>query len=467
MEPLIVTRHHVAVDTLDLDSLAWQWHRQVAHIDDWLASAQTIRGLFSRDSLGERLLTLMSEVRRVRFRAHEHAAALTEAARTYDTWEADIGLACQRAADLVWWLCGRLAPMLMLALGPSVVAGVGGAHLFGAILNAVSPAASTAYRQMSARAWATVLSTPAVVRAVELSLGSLDEALAGLVGVPLPVALALGTAGAGLTTTAGTARLASRLNAIVAKPDDAMTASAGGTTLAQTQVVRTKVALAEPPRDFAEALQRIPIETDGGAQVRIEQYDRTFVVYIGGTVDGSLGANTQPWDMSSNLAALGGDPSASEAAVRQAMSESGITHDDPVVLVGHSQGGLIAMRIAAASEVHATTVIVAGAPIHRIEPPAGVAVVAFEHRDDVVTALGGPRSEPEPNRPQTHYVLRTALAGKQLDGSDMLPAHHLSEYIETARTSSEVADARLESAQRALIQLEPKGTSTLWRARRS
>jgi hypothetical protein len=466
VEPLVVTRQHVAVDTLDLDSHAWQWHRLVAHIDDWLASAQTIGGSFSSDTVSEQLLTLMSEVRRVRSHAHEHAAALTEAARAYETWEADIGLACQRAADVVWWLCGRLAPLLTLALGPGVVAGAAGVHLFGAILNAIAPAAARAYQQMSARAWATVLSTPAVVRAVELSLGSLDEALAGVAGVPLPVALALGTAGAGLTTTAGTARLASRLNAIVAKPHDAMTASAGGTTLTQTQVVRTEAAPAQPPRDFAEALQRIPSDADGGAQVRIEQYDRTFVVYIGGTVDGSLGANAQPWDMSSNLAALGGDPSASEAAVRKAMAESGITHDDPVVLVGHSQGGLIAMRIAQASDVHATIVIVAGAPIHRIEPPTGVAVVAFEHRDDVVPALGGPRAEPEPNRPQAHYVLRTALAGKQLDGSDVLPAHHLSEYVETARMSSEVSDVRLESAQRALIQLEPQGTSALWRAKR-
>ena len=462
-----MTRQHVVVDTIDLDSNAWQWHRQVAHIDEWLASAQTMRGYFSIDTVDDELLTLMSQVRRMRFRAHEHASSLTEAARTYETWETDIGVACQRAADAAWWLCGRLAPLLTLAIGPGVLVGVGAAQLFGAILNAIAPAAAAAYEQMPARAWATVLATPAVVRAIELSVGSLDEALAGFAGVPLPVALALGTAGAGVTTTAGAARLASRINAIIAKPADAMTASAGGTTLAQTAVVRTETAPAHPPRDFADALQRIPSDSDAGAQVRIEDYDGTYVVYVGGTVDGALGANAQPWDMSSNLAALGGDPSASEAAVRLAMAESGISHDDPVILVGHSQGGLIAMRIAQASEVHATTVIVAGAPIHRIEPPAGVAVVAFEHRDDVVPALGGPRLEPELNRPQAHYVLRTALAGKQLDGSDALPAHQLSEYVETARTSSDVADARLEAARRALIQLEPQGTSSLWRARRT
>ena len=454
-----MTERAVAVDTQDLDSSSWQWARVVAHVDNWLASATE---LFVEGEASH----ARSSVMLLREQMNEHARALREAARTYDDCEAGIQHISQRVSDVVWWLCGRVAPLLVSTFGPGIGVAVGTAKVVEALLRQFAPATAVEYSRVTDRALASALSSPELVRAVELSVGSLDEALAGFAGIPLPLVVALGSAGLGVTTTEGTARLVSRLNAIASKPEDAMTASAGGDTLAHTEVERLESVPSHAPQDFAEVLQRIPTDSDSGAQVRIEQYERTFVVYIGGTVDSTLGASAQPWDMSSNLAALGGDPAASEQAVRQAMADLGITPNDSVILVGHSQGGLIAMRIAQANDVAASAVITAGAPIHHIAAPSGICVVAFEHVDDVVPALAGPRGDPSAGSSSTYYVRRTALAEGQLDGNDMLPAHHIGAYVETARLSSEVQDARLDESRRLLTQLDSQGTSTLWRARR-
>ena len=468
------------VDTLELDSLSSQWLRHVENIDDWIAHARSTASFSNDGSLTlvaqtNNLLGLVREAQLVRERAHHFAHALRRAAEQFEETENQLNLVCQRTADVVWWLVGRLSPIFAMIFGASALTGYATHMLFGAALKQVSPELKSGYDSSSARLMARLLSSPMFVKTVEMTMGSIDEALAGALGAPLPLVLAFGSAGLGITSTAGTARLASRINAIAAHPAEALLASTGGGKTIDTAIERAETVPARAPKDFSEALERIPTDSNGGAQVRIEQYGTEFVVYIGGTVDGSLGAGVQPWDMSSNLAALGGDPAASENAVRQAMTEAGITSTDPVILVGHSQGGLVAMRIAQSADVTTTAVITAGAPIHHIEPPAGVRVVAFEHTDDLVPALGGPVTMPA-HSGQTPgstsatgilYVRHEALAGDSLSGDDMLPAHNIDRYLATARAVDGLEDARLSSAQSALANLARDGTSGLWRARRT
>jgi pimeloyl-ACP methyl ester carboxylesterase len=201
--------------------------------------------------------------------------------------------------------------------------------------------------------------------------------------------------------------------------------------------------------------------------VRIEEFGATHVVYVGGTVDGSLGASAQPWDMSSNLAALGGDAGASENAVRRAMTDAGIRQGDPVILVGHSQGGLVAMRVAQSPDVTAQAVITAGSPIHAMFVPSGVPVVAFEHTDDLVPALGGPVTHDQPG---LVYVRGSGVDAAASSEPTVLPAHRLESYVETARhldTRSVSEGSPADRLETQLQALPGSGTSTLWRATRT
>ena len=62
--------------------------------------------------------------------------------------------------------------------------------------------------------------------------------------------------------------------------------------------------------------------------MRIERYGDAehprWVVYIGGTVDWSPTASTEPWDMTSNVAAVADQEAGSYRAVLQALQAAGV-----------------------------------------------------------------------------------------------------------------------------------------------
>lgn len=103
-------------------------------------------------------------------------------------------------------------------------------------------------------------------------------------------------------------------------------------------------------------------------------------------------------DLGSNLALIlsPGQQAAYERAVLQAMSDAGIGSDDSVMLVGWSQGGILAGAIASDpnSGFNVRAIVVAGSPIDHMPIPDDVSVLAFQHDSDVVPRLDGaaPRS---------------------------------------------------------------------------
>lgn len=105
-------------------------------------------------------------------------------------------------------------------------------------------------------------------------------------------------------------------------------------------------------------------------------------------------------DLGSNLALMlaPGIQAPYERAVIQAMHDAGIGPNDPVLLSGWSQGGILAAKMAADPDLPFSidAVFAAGAPIDHFEIPNHVAVVSVQHHGDIVPMLdvAGPRHGP-------------------------------------------------------------------------
>jgi len=99
---------------------------------------------------------------------------------------------------------------------------------------------------------------------------------------------------------------------------------------------------------------------------------------------------------------MSGAHSARVDGVTSALALAGVGRNDPVMLVGHSQGGLVAMRAAEQyaddGSFNVTHVVTAGSPIARMAVPSTVSVLALENRYDVVAQLDGRPSPDQPNR---------------------------------------------------------------------
>lgn len=215
-----------------------------------------------------------------------------------------------------------------------------------------------------------------------------------------------------------------------------------------------------PPGSFTAAVARIPAAESHKPQVRIEKTPAAAFVYIGGTVTSSLSLGSEPWDMTSNIAAMTGQVSDSERGVRAAMTAAGVTSADRIVVVGHSQGGLVAQRLAADPQLPVSDVILVGSP----QTPAGVApgvhVVALENRNDPIPALGGMASDSRADV----TVSRTPL----IPLGDPLAAHHMSVYRDLASEADKSHNPALVNVRREIFgAAEAPCQATEWRVDRA
>jgi hypothetical protein len=129
-------------------------------------------------------------------------------------------------------------------------------------------------------------------------------------------------------------------------------------------------------------------------------------------------------DLGTNIHLMAGDPSTREAAVAEAMRRAGVGPADPVMLVGHSQGGMVAA--AAARDgfgYNVTHVLTAGAPISGMDVSDRVQVLSLENRYDLVPHLDGAANPDRPNRTTVVFEARQASVGDNHDtGTAYLPA---------------------------------------------
>ncbi|MEV7660628.1 hypothetical protein [Paenarthrobacter sp. NPDC089316] len=127
--------------------------------------------------------------------------------------------------------------------------------------------------------------------------------------------------------------------------------------------------------------------------IRITAVDKpgappAYIISIPGTTrwmpDGAANAT----DLTGNLELAGGNLSTAAEAVRIAMEKAGIPQDAPVLLTGHSQGGMIATALASDSSFterfNVTNVVTYGSPVDSAPIPSSIDVLALQHAGDPV-----------------------------------------------------------------------------------
>lgn len=161
----------------------------------------------------------------------------------------------------------------------------------------------------------------------------------------------------------------------------------------------------------------------------------TWVVQVPGTHGSWFEGGTVPMDWPANVSLMLAATSASSVAAATALdrAQAGRARaGDRVVLVGHSQGGIVAAALASdpgfRRRHRVTHVLTAGSPIDQFPIPDTTEVLSLQHRGDPVHVLD---VSPPPDRRSWTTVLATpGAAGRGRGGP--LAAHELSGYRVTA-----------------------------------
>ncbi|MGV8966033.1 MAG: hypothetical protein ACOH2F_07115 [Cellulomonas sp.] len=142
-----------------------------------------------------------------------------------------------------------------------------------------------------------------------------------------------------------------------------------------------------------------------------------WIIQLPGTQEWSPGAGPSLADVTSDVLLMAERETQYEQAVLDVMTRAGIGSGEPVMLAGHSLGGITAANVAANDAVqqnyHVTHVVTGGSPIDRVAVPDGVQVLALQDSRDVVPRLDGYRGTDRPNwttvtftdnQPTTQYL---------------------------------------------------------------
>ena len=156
-----------------------------------------------------------------------------------------------------------------------------------------------------------------------------------------------------------------------------------------------------------------------------------WVVVIPGTQSAAFGGDVAT-DMTTNARLIAGLPDDMSTGVLHALRDAGVPPDEPVLLAGHSQGGMVAVAAAAlaAGSYDVRAVLTAGSPDIPRAAPAGVQVRHYRIDEDVVPQTDG----------RADSVSRDVVSVRRSIGAtSVVGAHSLAGYVRTA----ELTDAQL------------------------
>ena len=224
--------------------------------------------------------------------------------------------------------------------------------------------------------------------------------------------------------------------------------AAGVGLMTETKVSANLVGVSNsisPPSSLATLAERL-ISNSGaglegnGAGLRIEKFrepaspvktaagqttvpEARYIVYIPGTQSWAARPGTNPFDLTSNLSAISKTGFAgSERAVGLAMTQAGIGPDSKVLLVGHSQGGMVAANIS--TRFAGSKVLTFGSPLGQLSDKLVAPTISVEHERDPV-----PKLDSRPNPLAKDWV----TVRHELKGADPVAQHEMAGYLETAQ----------------------------------
>lgn len=391
----------------------------------------------------------------------ELAEALVRAAEGYGQAERQVELLARLSGAGLAFALGYLSPFIASMAVPALTSGAVG-WLLASLVTGAPPGGGHGHAGNWIKENPHLLTNPAIVAAVRALAAAGDDAAAGALRIPLPLSLAFGDDGAGVfglsSSAAGVLAIARTAGAFRETPVEARRVRAGSRS--------------PPPRGMADLARRIPAATGATPQVRIDRYGRgtrpAWVVYVGGTAQWSPLPGSDPWDLTSNITAVAEQSAGSYRAVEEAMREAGVKPSDPVIGVGHSQGGLIVAQVAASGDFNTVGVATFGAPAGQVPVPDAIPMIATEHADDLVPALGGAPLDNTREGNRHLVVSREVFAGREPPPGESLPAHSMATYRDTARMIDASPEPRLIQFREVVastLGTEP-GRATYWRATR-
>lgn len=144
----------------------------------------------------------------------------------------------------------------------------------------------------------------------------------------------------------------------------------------------------------AYAMGHVPGTENGDIRiVKVEQADGTFayIVNIPGTEQWVPNGSGQARDLTSNIMLVAGQSTTAQRDIVLAMERAGIPADAPVMLAGHSQGGMLAVQLGSDQEFlsryNVTNIMTVGSPIDMSNVDPRISVLAAQHGGDLVPKL--------------------------------------------------------------------------------
>ncbi|MDR1798784.1 MAG: hypothetical protein LBR19_02725 [Bifidobacteriaceae bacterium] len=218
-----------------------------------------------------------------------------------------------------------------------------------------------------------------------------------------------------------------------------------GTDDTAVTVTKGTTTQVKPPANAAGVLRDLNDQTwdQAPARVVITQVmgadgQTRWLVEIPGTRMPDHFGGSNPADELTNLEAIIGDTNGVAHGVKQAMEQAGISRTEEVVMVGHSQGGIVTAGLLADPEFvkqyNVTAAMTAGSPIGLLPVASSVALVSLEHTADPITTMDGaenPRGRHQVTVKRDPSLSKDPAVQETLNG--WLKGHSLVAYAETAK----------------------------------
>ncbi|PRZ04101.1 hypothetical protein BCE75_11122 [Isoptericola sp. CG 20/1183] len=175
----------------------------------------------------------------------------------------------------------------------------------------------------------------------------------------------------------------------------------------------------------------------------------SWTVLVPGTQE--LLSAENPFDGATDLDLMAGRAADVMVAVEEALGHAGAARDEPVVLVGHSLGGIAAASLAASPSFRAKHrvggVVTAGAPTATFRTPSGVPALHLENTQELVSPLDGRSTAENPATPDRVTVGRDLAASddprdRAASGS-VAQAHGVPTHLRTLEHAQAVGNVQV------------------------